>query len=105
VLLGKARESGQSRHFTGPFTGESQTFDAEESFTHRREVSIPITELRIEWTYRLTEHLGLGLGGSTSAWWDVAVPPGIVPTDGGDEVLHEDTIVFVGMLAAFEWRF
>lgn len=103
VLLGEASLRRNSRHFTGPFSGAS--FDTLESFGTTQDVAIPVTEIRADWTYRIGRHIGVGLGASVSAWFDVPVPPGAVPVPGGDEALHENTIVFTGMTGAFEWRF
>lgn len=103
VLLGEASLRRNARHFTGPFSAAS--FDAVESFGTTQDVAIPVTEIRADWTYRIGRHIGVGLGASVSAWFDVPVPPGVVPVPGGDEALHENTVVFTGMTGAFEWRF
>ena len=63
------------------------------------DVVIPITDLGIGWAYSVSTRISLGLGFNTSVWWDVPVPPGITPADGGDGALRENTIVFFGGLA------
>ncbi len=104
LLLGKVEKlTSMSREFTGPFS-ESPAFVASERFRTDQDVAIPITELRLDWRYRITEHLAAGLGAHASAWWDVPVPPGVVPAAGGDQALHENTVVFFGVLAAVKWR-
>lgn len=96
VLIGKAALTSMSRGFTGPFT-DATTFDDEERFRRVQDVAIPVTELRIAWSYRITERVALGAGAFAATWWDVSVPPGIVPLEGGDDVLHENTLVLFGL--------
>ncbi len=104
LLIGSAELSRTSREFNGPF-GPAPAFFAQESLRKDRDVAFPVTEFRLSWTYRLTRKVALGLGAHTSAWWDVAVPPGVNPIDDGDEALHENTIVFFGMTGAVELTF
>lgn len=104
VLIGSAELTRMTREFTGPF-GEDPFFVIRETFRKDQDVAIPITEFRLKWSYRLTDRLAFGAGAHTSAWWDVSVPPGIIPIIDGDEVLHENTIVFFGLLAALELSF
>ena len=61
------------------------------------DVAIPITESRVKWNYEPTRRISLGGGAHTSTWWDVPVPPGVTPTEDGDEALHEDTVIFFGL--------
>jgi hypothetical protein len=70
-----------------------------------RDIAIPITEFRIKWTCELSRIIGVGLGADTSVWWEVPVPPGVMPLDGGIGILHENTIVFFGVLGAVEVNF
>jgi len=104
VLFGTARLTNRARDFTGPFS-ETVTFDSEEMLGKDQDVAIPVTELRIKWTYRVNKILALGLGANTSVWWDVPVPPGVVPIEGGHGVFHENTIVFFGMAGVVELTF
>jgi len=104
VLFGSVELTSRSRAFNGPFI-ESPSYVAQELFRKQQDVAIPISELRIKWTYRLGRHIALGLGLNASAWWDVSVPPGVIPGEDGDETLHENTIVFAGALAALELTF
>lgn len=111
VLLGSVELSSTAREFTGPLSAafpveaELPTMTSQIRFKAEEDVAIPVTDLRIGWTYRLTEWLGLGLTASASAWWDVPVPPGVIPAEDGLETLHESTIVFLGLSAAVELRF
>jgi hypothetical protein len=101
VLLGDAELSNMSREFTGTFTkGSTPTFVSQEVFRKEPnpDVAIPITEFRVKWTYERTRRIPLGGGAQTSTWWDVPVPPVVTPTEDGDEALHEDTVIFFGLL-------
>lgn len=104
VLFGSVELISLSRDFSGSFS-ETPAFVDEEILRAQRDVAIPITELRLKWTYHLGDHVAVGLGAASSAWWDVAVPPGVIPIADGDEALHENTIVFFGLLAAVEVTF
>lgn len=104
VMFGSVELTSMSRQFTGSF-GETPAFYAQEDFATIRDVAIPITELRIRWTYELGKHVALGVGANTSAWWDVPVPPGVIPVAGGDAALDENTIVFFGLLGSVELTF
>lgn len=99
VILGTAELSNTSSEFTGPFS-EMPAIFAVEDFRVDQDVAIPITELRLEWSYRIGKRWSLGVGVHASTWWDVPVPPGVIPVVGGDQVLHENTVVFVGGLVA-----
>ncbi|HEX9784089.1 MAG TPA: hypothetical protein VGA56_15325 [Opitutaceae bacterium] len=99
VLFGSAELTNMSREFTGPFS-ESATFVSEDTFSTERDVAIPITELRVAWTYAVIKHVSVSLGVHSSVWWDVSVPPGVIPAQGGNRVLHENTIAFLGVSGA-----
>jgi hypothetical protein len=104
VVLGDAAFNTQARDFTGPFGG-SPDYVAEEAFGTSEEVAIPISELQARARYGLTRWLALGVGVSAASWADVGVPPGVVPGAGGDQVLHENTLVFLGLSGFVEIRF
>lgn len=104
VVLGDVELSSRARELTGPF-GEAPSFVGDERFRTDDDVTIPITELRVQWTYGLTEHLALGVGVDGAAWWDVPVPPGVVPGDAGIETLHENTLVLAGGAAVLKVEF
>lgn len=99
---------GPLRGFTGAFTVEGtpavvsqETFRKEPS----PDVAIPITEFRIKWAYALSRKISPGVGAHTSTWWDVPVPPGVVPAQDGDDTLHEDTLVFFGLSGSLKFTF
>jgi hypothetical protein len=104
VVFGDAELSSSSREFTGPFT-ETPSFFAQETFRELQEVAIPITELRLQWTYGITDRWSFGAGAETSVWWDVQVPPGVIPGPGGDQTLHENTIAFFGLAGTLRFTF
>ncbi len=107
IVFGSADLVTMSRDFVGAFSeapDPDPAFISESSFERLQEnVAIPITELRVKWTYHFTNHLGAGLGANASAWWDVPVPPGAVP--GREQELEENTIIFLGVFAALEINF
>lgn len=103
VLLGSAELSSMSRAFTG--TPDAPVYTDQWTLHSDRDVAIPVTEFRLKWTYSITENIAAGVGANSSAWWDVPVPPGVVPGSDGHDALHENTIVFFGMLGAVEFRF
>lgn len=104
VLFGNPELTNTASGFTGPFSS-NPNFVEQEVFSAEQDVAIPITELRIKWKYRVSKHIALGLGANTAVWWDVPVPPGVIPVVGGDQKLHENTIVFFGLMGAVELAF
>ena len=107
LIVGRAELQSQNRHFNGPFSEVPEpTFDAETHFHDWLQVAVPITELRLRYTFELTDRWAVGAGASTSAWLDVSVPPTSVPPQGNaGAALQENTVVFYNILAHVEWRF
>lgn len=103
VVMGEVAFNTQSRAFTGP--ADSPTFTFTEAFGTSERIAIPITELRIRGTYEVIDHVALGVGVEASSWWDVGVPPGIVPGPSGDQVLHETTLVYFGVVGVLSLQF
>ena len=106
VLLGTADKLvSMQREFDGPFS-ESPTFTSRETFGKVDEdVALPITEVRIRWSWQLNDLFTILAGTQASAWWDVPVPPGVVPGEDGDERFHEATVVAVGLSAGVKLTF
>ncbi len=106
VLFGTAEKlTSSSREFAGPF-GPTPPFFAEEGIRREgRDVAIPISDLRIKWSYQISKRISLGAGAISSVWWDVPVPPGIIPIVDGDDAFHENTIVLFGLLGGVEVTF
>lgn len=104
VIFGSADLSTMAREFTGP-PSESLAVVSQRTFRKVQDVAIPMTDLRIQWNYRVSRLFSFGIGARASTWWDVPVPPGIIPGVGGDQVLHENTIVFFGLSGGIELTF
>jgi len=103
LVAGRASLKYGSEHFTG--TPAAPTVDDSRFFSDFVDVVIPISELRLRYTYRLTDQLSLGTGLAGQAWWDVQVPPGVIPDPNASQALQENTVVFYSVLASVEWRF
>lgn len=104
VVLGEAAYNTLARDFTGPFP-ESPVYGNEEAFGTSEEVAIPITDLQARARFGATGWLALGVGIQAAAWWDVGVPPGLLPVPGGSRVLLENTLVLLGVSAVIELSF
>lgn len=104
VVLGETVYDGAGREFTGAF-GETPVFVSEETFRTPERVAIPITEMRLRALVSPFNRLAIGVGIHGSAWWDVGVPPGVLPVPAGDQLLQENTLVFFGLMGVVEVRF
>lgn len=104
VLLGEAELTNVTRYFNGPF-GESPEFYYRHEFGFIEDVAIPVTEFRIKWGYDLTRHLTLGAGFESGIWWEVPVPPGVIPDWTDSRMLDENTIVLFGLSVSARYRF
>lgn len=104
LLVGDVELTNSARELVGPFN-EMPSFVAQKTFRKDQEVGIPVTDFRFKWMFRVSDRLSLGAGAHASAWWDVPVPPGVIPIQDGDEVLHENTIVFFGLVGAVKLTF
>jgi hypothetical protein len=81
VVWGDVELTSGVREFAGPPSldvDEVPGVVAGTRFQETESVSIPITELRLRWRFRLAEHFELGAGAFASRWGGVAVPPGVV---------------------------
>ena len=103
VVIGEVAFNTQSRRFTGP--ADSPTYTFTETFGTSERIAIPITDLRIRGMVEVIDHVALGVGVEAASWWDVGVPPGIVPGPGGDQVLHENTLVYFGVVGVLAVQF
>lgn len=107
VVFGDVELSSGLREFAGPPTLD---VDAEfpairaERFNKVESVTIPMTELRLEWRYRVTARIALGAGAFLAAWWDLAVPPGVVAGSTLD-TLDENTLELYGASGGVTVRF
>ncbi|MCI0346034.1 MAG: hypothetical protein L0221_11425 [Chloroflexi bacterium] len=99
VVFGDVQLSSRLREFAGPPILDTDTdFPAirDESFNAVESVTIPMTELRLEWRYRISDHFALGAGAFLASWWDLAVPPGVVAGSTID-TRDENTISLYGL--------
>ena len=107
VVFGDVQLSSGLREFSGPPTLD---VDADfpairgERFNQVESVTIPMTELRLKWRFRLTDHIALGAGGFFAAWTDLAVPPGVEAGSTLD-TLDENTLELYGASAGVTVRF
>jgi hypothetical protein len=99
VVFGTAELRHTTSDFTGPVS-DAPSIVAVETFGKDQDVAIPITEFRLNWLYPISRHFSLGASANTSVWWDVPVPPGVAPAPEGDEIFHENTIVYFGLALA-----
>ena len=62
-----------------------------------------VFDLRLAWRYSLGERWSLGASLDATAWFDLAVPPGVVPER--PDALEETTLVTYGLGATLGFRF
>ncbi len=104
VLFGSAQLTHTTTDFAGPPTDPPTNVSAQEIFSRDIDAVIPITEFRLNWLRPINERLSLGIAANVSIWWDVSVPPGVVPATEADRS-NENTIVFFGVGAALKFDF
>jgi hypothetical protein len=111
AVLGEVELTRTLRDFTGPpgpFAGPPEEVPAgiaQERLTTTRDIAVPMTDVRLAWSVRLTRRLSLGASLGATAWWDLAVPPGVEPGPGGEDRLRETTLVTYGLGASLGWAF
>jgi hypothetical protein len=66
-------------------------------------ISVPMTDLRLAWRFALGESWALVALGEATAWWDLAVPPGVVP--GRADAREEVDLVTYGLGVGLHYRF
>lgn len=105
VILSTAELSALQRTFVGPF---SETPDPDfvdrRSFHRLEDVAVPVTEIRGNWTFDATRRFYVGFGVEAMAWWDLPVPPGVVPGAAGVSRLNENTLTFLAAQATLGVR-
>jgi hypothetical protein len=104
VVLGEAELTRVLRDFAGPSTGQL-TFTTSDRFEASQDIAVPISDVRLSLVYRLLDNIALLASAQASVWWDVAVPPGVLPTVGGNGPLLENTIVYTGLGGGVRIRF
>ena len=114
VLFGKAEYTGLWEDiddilWIDPVTGETiyhDVYTGEFSFSKDEEVGLPVTELKLEVTYHITDTISIGGGGFYSIWWDAPVAPkwsipgDWVSDEGTGWRLQERTLIFGGYMVA-----
>ncbi|HEX4954043.1 MAG TPA: hypothetical protein VF017_11690 [Thermoanaerobaculia bacterium] len=111
VVLGEIELSRTLRDFSGSpgaFAGPPEEVPpglAQDRLVTQQDIAVPMTDVRVLWGFRLTDHVALGLSLGATVWWDLAVPPGVQPGPGGDERLNENTIVTYGLGATLKVKF
>jgi hypothetical protein len=103
VVFGSAALNHRVRDFIGPVSTMPNVV-AEETFGKDQDVAIPITELRLSWLYPVSPRVSVGISANSSIWWDVPVPPGVIPVSEGDQVFHENTLIYFGLALAVKLR-
>jgi hypothetical protein len=101
VVWGDVELTSQAREFVGPPSRDVDNVPGVVStirFQKVESVTIPMTELRLSWRFRLADHVALGAGVFASRWWNVSVPPGVV-AGSTLATLDESTIDLVGLSA------
>ncbi len=103
VVFGSTNLSRTIRDFVGP-ADQPLNIVAQDTYRRIQDVSIPITEFRIRWMHPISQRFSVGATVNASIWSDVSVPPAIEPgvAGGGSD---RNTIVFLGVGAALEYRF
>lgn len=91
------------RDFTGVHS-ETTTFTNPRRFSKSEDVTLPVTDLHVGWSFDLTESLALGLAAEFSAFWDLPLPPGIVAAE-PPFAEREETVTFLGLGASITLRF
>jgi len=103
IVFGSADLTGMIQDFVGP-AGASPSVTGVELFRTNKDVAIPITEFRINWLYPVTPSISIGVAVNASIWWDVPVPPGVVPISGGSGLFRENTVSYFGLGLAVKYR-
>jgi len=65
---------------------------------------VPMTELRCGWTFRLSRHLGVGVGGRAALWWEMPQALAEPEPDGSTPVEKVAALSLgIGLSAAWRW--
>lgn len=103
VVFGSVALTHTTSDFIGPVSTTPNVV-ARTTFGKDQDVAIPITEFRVSWLYPVSSRVSVGLSANSSVWWDVPVPPGVIPISQGDQVFHENTLVYFGLAFAVKLR-
>lgn len=103
VVFSSVELSVLYRDFAGQHD-ENGVFTNPQSFSDSESVTIPITDLRLRWSWRFTDRFAMGLAAEGAFWWDLPLPPGVVATD-PPFASREEMVAFIGLGATISYRF
>lgn len=109
VVFGDIELSRALRDFSGPpgaFAGPPEEVPAtpEEHVIARTDsIEVPMADLRLWWEIRLGSSWAIGASAGGTAWFDLAVPPGVDPSR--PDALEETTLVPYDIAATVRWTF
>jgi hypothetical protein len=109
VVFGDVELTRTLRDFAGPpepfavAPEEVPPGPASERLSTTDSITVPMTDLALAWRFRLGARLGFGASLGATAWWDLAVPPGVVP--GRADALEETTLVSYALGATLRYTF
>jgi hypothetical protein len=109
VVFGDVELTRTLRDFAGPpepfavGPEEVPPGPASERLSTTDSITVPMTDLALAWRLRLGERWALGVSLGGTAWWDLAVPPGVVP--GRADALEETTLVTYALGATLRYTF
>ena len=66
-------------------------------------IEVPMADLRLSWEVRLGSSWAVGASAGGTAWFDLAVPPGVDPSR--PDALEETTLVTYDVAATVRWTF
>jgi hypothetical protein len=99
VVFGDVELTRTLRDFTGPpgpFAGPPEEVPPgpiQARLATTENITVPMTDLRLAWTVALGERWTLGASAGGTVWWDLAVPPGVVP-DRPDALETTDLVTY-----------
>jgi hypothetical protein len=85
VVFGDIELTRTRRDFVGPpgpFAGPPEEVPPgldPQRLAFSDDIAVPMSDLRLAWDVRLGEHWFLGASVGGTAWWELAVPPGVDP--------------------------
>jgi hypothetical protein len=109
VVFGDIELSRGLRDFEGPpgpFAGPPEELPPSvevERLSTTDSITVPMTDLRLAWRLGLGERWTVGASLAATAWWDLAVPPGVTPAR--PDAREETTLVTYGLGATLGFRF
>ena len=103
VVFSSVELSVLYRDFAGQHD-ENGVFTNPQSFNESESVTIPITDVRVRWSWLFTDRFAIGIGAEGAFWWDLPLPPGVVATEPAF-ARREEMVTFFGVGATVSYRF